>query len=122
MKFALGLIGALGIIAPTSAAADVVFKLRARIEPQCEVIAVSGAAGSTDITVRTACNVERFQLTVGETGEPAVTTASGQNAFVSAGADGTIAVAVDNPGFQTVQITLDAPLGDELPIISLQTA
>jgi hypothetical protein len=122
MKLALGLAGALAILAPTSATADVVFTLRARIQPQCQVIDVTAAAGSADITVRTACNVERFQLTVGEMGEPAIATASGQNAAVFAGLDGTIAVTVDNPGIQTVAITLDAPLGEEMPVITLQAA
>lgn len=122
MKLVLGLVAALSIVAPMSASAEVVISLRARIEPQCAVISVTSVQGSSAITVRTACNVEHFLLSIVEPGESLVESATGQNASASAADDRTIAVTVENPGFQSVEIKLAQPLGEELPAFEIQAA
>lgn len=122
MKFAAALISTLAMLLPTAAQADVVLTIRARIAPQCEVISVTGVPGTSDITVRTACNVPRYLLVVDDVIGPQVAVATAQNASVATTPDGAVDVSVENPGIQTVSITLDAPMGADLPVVTLQAA
>ena len=122
MKLAIGLAAAIGIVAPAIANAEISFSLRARVAPQCQVIAVDAAEGSNLISVSTACNMEQFALVVAELGDPSIQGVTSQNAVVDAAPDGLMTVAVENPGVQTFGIVLDAPLGAELPEIFLKPA
>lgn len=83
MKFTLRIVGALLMLSPFSAQAEVMLALNARIVPQCSVIAVDTVSGTTDVIVRTACNVERFQLTIEKPGGTSIAFASADNAAVS---------------------------------------
>lgn len=122
MRSLATLVGMVGLMAPTAASAEVSLILRARIEPQCKVISISSVAGSTDIAIRTACNVERYTLTLADADSGQVSAVSAQNAAVVASASGALNVSVENPGFQTVTVTLDAPVDAEPPVFTLNAA
>lgn len=121
MKLAIATLSTLALLAPMAAQAEVRINLRARIQPQCQVLAVDAVAGSPEIVVRTACNVEQFALEVVEPNGSLVEAVGADNAAVSRLGDGAIGVAVENPGFQTVRITLAAPMDEQPPVIALST-
>lgn len=120
MKLAIAILSTVSLLAPVAAQADIRINLRARIQPQCQVLTVDAIAGSSDIVVRTACNVEHFALAVVEPDGSLVEAVVGDNAAVSRNLDGTIGVRVETPGFQTVRITLDTPVDGEQPVVALQ--
>ena len=121
MKLAIAILSTAALLAPIAAQAEVRINLRARIQPQCQVLSVDAIAGANDIVVRTACNVEQFALEVVEPNGSLVETVGGDNAAVSRLGDGAIGVAVENPGFQTIRITLAAPMDEQPPVIALTT-
>ncbi len=122
MRFALTIISALSMVVPSVAQADVVLVLRARIAPQCQVISVDAILGSPDVIVRTGCNVERFQLAVDTPNGAQIDSISADNANASGVGSDMLDVTVDNPGFQTLRLTLTSPVGPETPTITLQHA
>ena len=121
MKLATAILSTAALLTPFAAQAEVTINIRARIAPQCEVLTVDAVAGSSDIVVRTACNVEQFALAVVQPDGSLVEAVAGNNAAVSRNLDGTIGVQVENPGFQTVRITLEEPVGGEQPVVALTT-
>lgn len=120
MKLALCLAAALSAALPTVAYAEFAISLRARVAAQCQLVDISATIGSSVVLVRTACNVPEFSLVLAGDGGSSVEFAKGHNALVSAAYGKTIEVQVQNPGVQTFQILLDAPVVKTRPEFSVE--
>lgn len=99
--------------------ADVSIQLRARVEARCEVISLEATEGSADVIVRAACNVPRYTLVLQGAGE--VVSAASAEAATVGGPGPVVTVDLDRPGFQTIAIKLEQPVGsvqDLAPLIA----
>lgn len=120
MKAILPVLSAIALLVPAAAQAEVRMNLRANVAPQCQVLSVSAMAGSPDFVVRVACNVERFSLSVLQPDGAVVGASMADNSAVSRLGDDAVMVSVENPGVQTLRITMDAPMAGQAPVVALQ--
>lgn len=102
--------------AAAPAKADATLQLTANIRSSCQILSVtpvSPVVGAT-VQVRTACNVETFDLLISSGDGPVqLATAVSSQAAVSGGADGILSVRLNRPGVQEFVLTLaETPTGD----------
>jgi hypothetical protein len=122
MKLAVAVLSTFALLAPATAQAEVRLNLQARVAPQCEVLTIDSVAGSADIVVRTACNLEQYELAIVEPNGSVVEAVLADNAAASHNGDGSIFVRVESPGVQTLRITVADPVAAQAPVIALQAA